>query len=233
MDEAYTGNLPGRREVRISLKIDTAPYTARRGSRPCNVKGKAASKRAQRRARLDSIGVEQDRGMVEKKRTDEGKPPESGDHSPRTREASGPLLLGGAYASKQDVRPQLTEEPNESPEESDPPIVVRDGKTDYMAKERADVQRSQSTDARGKNVPTRSVSSTLIALNRKAKEDKNHRFKDLYRLIDLQMLYTSYRSLQRNAAPGVTYEDHESNVDERPRALLDRHKGKRRYPNHS
>jgi retron-type reverse transcriptase len=41
------------------------------------------------------------------------------------------------------------------------------------------------------------------------------------------MLYTSYRSLQRNAAPGVTYEDHESNVDERPRALLDRHKGKR------
>lgn len=169
--------------------------------------------------------------MVEKKRTDEGKPPETGNPSPRTREASKPFrLLGNAYVSEPDVSPQLTEETNESLEESDPPIVVRDGKTDHMAKGRADGQRNQSTDARGKNVPTRSVSSTLIALNRKAIEDKNHRFKDLYRLIDLQMLYTSYRSLQRNAAPGVdgvTYEDYESNVDERLRTLLDRLKSKR------
>ena len=180
--------------------------------------------RASWQARIDSIGVEQDRGMVEKKRTDERKPPENGNLSPRTREASGPLLLGGAYAAKQDVRPQFTEEPNESLEKSDLPIVVRDGKTDHMEKGQADGQRSQSTDARGKNVPTRSVSSTLTALNRKAVEDKNHRFQDLYRLIDLQMLYTSFRSVKRNAAPGVdgvTYEDYESNIDEHLRTLLD------------
>ena len=168
--------------------------------------------------------------MVGKKLTNERKQPENGDPSPRTREASRPFrLLGNAYVSEPEVSPQLTEEINESLEESDPPIVVRDGKTDHMAKGRADGQRNQSTDARGKNVPTKSVSSTLIALKRKAKEDKNHRFKDLYRLIDLQMLYNSYRSLKRNAAPGVdgvTYEDYESNVDERLRTLLDRLKGK-------
>jgi hypothetical protein len=42
------------------------------------------------------------------------------------------------------------------------------------------------------------VSSTLSALARKAAGDKKHRFGSLYRLIDLQMLYESFRSLMRS-----------------------------------
>lgn len=168
--------------------------------------------------------------MVEKKRTNENDTAGTSGIPPRTRETSSPLLLGSAYASKQDVRPQLKEETNEGVEESDPPIVVRDGRTDYMAKERAEGQRSQSTHAGGKNVPRQSVSRTLTALNRKAKEDKEHQFQDLYRMIDLQMLYTSYRSLKKKASPGVdgvTYEDYEKNVDAHLCSLLGRLKEKR------
>ena len=169
--------------------------------------------------------------MVEKKRTNERATPENAARSPRTREASRPRLLGNAYysADQKAVSPQLTEETNESPEESDPPIVVRDGRTDHMAKERAVGHRRQSTHAGGKDVPRRSVSSTLTALNQKAIKAPNHRFEDLYRHIDLQMLYTSFRSLKKNAAPGmdgVTYADYESKLEEHLRALLGRLKRK-------
>ena len=67
-----------------------------------------------------------------------------------------------------------------------------------------------------------SVSSTLSALVRKAKADKKHRFKSLYRLIDLQMLYESFGNLKRSAAPGVdgvTVEDYEETLDENLRSL--------------
>lgn len=67
-----------------------------------------------------------------------------------------------------------------------------------------------------------SVSSTLSALTRKARRDKKHRFKSLYRLIDLQMLYESFGSLKRKAAPGVdgvTLEDYEEHLDENLRSL--------------
>lgn len=53
-------------------------------------------------------------------------------------------------------------------------------------------KRSQSTDTTRRNAPNKSVSSTLTALtalNRKAAESPKHRFKDLYRILDLQALY--------------------------------------------
>ena len=153
--------------------------------------------------------------------------PDNESRSPRTREASprsldGPRLLGGTID-------QLKEDSGGG-EESDPSIVVRDGRTDHTAKGWAGRHRSQSTHARGKNVPTQSVSSTLTALNRKAVEASKHRFRDLYRLIDLQALYESFRSLKKNAAPGVdgvTYDDYESNLDANLQDLLDRLIGKR------
>ena len=154
--------------------------------------------------------------------------PENESRSPRTREASASspdkiCLLG-------DGSDQLKEDRAEEVEESDPSIVVRDGRTDHMAKGWAERQRSQSTHARGKNVPKRSVSSTLTALNQKAVRAPKHRFGDLYRLIDLQALYESFRSLRKSAAPGVdgvTYEDYESNLHKNLQDLLDRLMGKR------
>ena len=154
--------------------------------------------------------------------------PENESRSPRTREASASslskvsLLWDGSY--------QLNEDRADSAEESDPPIVVRDGRTDHTAKGWAERHRSQSTHARGKNVPKRSVSSTLAALNQKAARNSEHRFRDLYRLIDLQAIYESFRSLKKSAAPGVdgvTYQDYESNLDDNLRDLLARLIGKR------
>jgi len=154
--------------------------------------------------------------------------PENESLSPRTRETSnltpeGPSLTGvGRY--------QLKEGAIDRAEESDPPIVVRDGKTDHTAKRWADKHRNQSTRARGRSAPIQSTSSTLIALNRKAMEAPKHRFRNLYGLLDLQALYGAFAELNKNAAPGVdgvTYEQYAENLDDNLRRLLDRLKGKR------
>ena len=82
---------------------------------------------------------------------------------------------------------QLKEDVSACGEESDPPIVLGDGRTDHMAKGRAEGQRHQSTHARGRNAPKQSVSRTLEALTRKAQKDKKHRFRSslsLNRLAD-------------------------------------------------
>ena len=159
--------------------------------------------------------------------------PEDESLSPRTREACSPTSSGNV--SSEGNLDQLNEGGIGGVQESDSPIVVRGGRTDHEAKGWTGKHRSQSTRARGKNVPKRSVSSTLDALNRKAEQEPKHRFRDLYRLIDLQMLYESFGSLKKSAAPGadgVTYEDYEVNLDENLRRLLDRLKGKRyRAPN--
>jgi RNA-directed DNA polymerase len=109
-------------------------------------------------------------------------------------------------------------------------ILLRDGSADHMGKGWAGSQRGQSTDTRGRNAPKRSVSSTLSALSRKAASAPKHRFRALYRLIDLQMLYESFRALKRRAAPGVdgvTVRAYEKNLDENLRSLLKRLIGKR------
>ena len=82
----------------------------------------------------------------------------------------------------------------------------------------------------GKECPMRSVSSTLTALNRKAEGAPKYRFRDLYRLLNLQALYESFGSLKKNAAPGVdgvTWEAYEANLDENLQGLLERLKAKR------
>jgi RNA-directed DNA polymerase len=99
-----------------------------------------------------------------------------------------------------------------------------------MAKGRAGSHRGQSTDARGRNAPTQSISSTLTALNRKAVKDRKHRFRSLYRLIDKQMLYDCFHQLKRGAAPGVdgvTVSEYEKRLAERLESLLSRLIGKR------
>jgi len=55
---------------------------------------------------------------------------------------------------------------------SDPLILLRDGRTDHMGKERTEQSTEQSTHALwGRNVPNRSVSSTLLKLREKAERE--------------------------------------------------------------
>ena len=89
-------------------------------------------------------------------------PPEkTGSRSPRTPEASTLSLR----ASARDIPDQLKEDLNEG-EESDSPIVVRDGKADRMTKGWAERQSEQSTHA-GKGLFPSSVSRSLFALGAK------------------------------------------------------------------
>lgn len=152
--------------------------------------------------------------------------PENSNWAPRTRDVSTPSLR----SSGRDIRDQLQEDTNEGVEKSDPPIVVRDGRTDRMAKGRAGSQRGHSTDTKGRNVPKQSISSTLTALNRKAEKEPKHRFQSLYRLIDKQMLYDSFYQLKRGAAPGVdgvTADEYEKKLEGNLEDLLNRLIGKR------
>jgi len=164
--------------------------------------------------------------------------PENESFPPRTREASIPSV--GGPDPRPDGTDQLKEDGVAGMVESDPFILVRGGRTDHTpahgfgdagtAKGWAGWQRGQCTHARGRNVPTQSVSSTLTALNRKAVGDRGHRFRDLYRLLNLQALYESFGSLKKNAAPGVdgvTWRAYEANLDENLRDLLERLKAKR------
>ena len=86
-----------------------------------------------------------------------------------------------AEASREDVQTQLKEELNVGGEESDSPIVVGDGKTDHMGKGRTVRLSEQSTDASGKLVPKKSVSSTLLELKGKARLEPEYWFCTLYR----------------------------------------------------
>ena len=95
-----------------------------------------------------------------------------------------------------------------SQQESDRSILVRDGRADHtpaqagMAKGSTGRQSDQSTHAGEKKVPTRSVSSTLIALRAKASREPGHRFGGLYTMIDAAMLRESFHLLRRAAAAG-------------------------------
>ncbi len=114
--------------------------------------------------------------------------------------------------------------------QSDPPMVVRDGRADHMATGRTEWLHEQSTHASGRNVPNQSVSRTLLELNEKARREPKYRFRSLYREINLPMLYESFRELKRSAAPGVdgeTVASYEKDLDERLRDLLERLKAKR------
>ena len=106
--------------------------------------------------------------------------------------------------------------------QSDLFIVVGDGNTDHTAKEQEGMQSGQSTHARGRNALIESVSRTLSALGTKAGDDPKHRFRNLSRLLDRQMLGEAFRTLKRKAAPGidgVTYDEYAANLDENLLAL--------------
>ncbi len=119
-----------------------------------------------------------------------------------------------------------------SHQESDLPILVRDGSTDHTpshghgdagtAKEQAGMQRGQSTHARGRNTLTQSVSRTLSALGTKAEKEPEHRFRGMARLLDRQLLGEAFRRLKRKAAPGidgVVHAEYAENLDENLLAL--------------
>lgn len=108
---------------------------------------------------------------------------------------------------------------------SDSSILLRDGRTDYMGKGRAGQTTEQSTHAKGRNVPNKSVSSTLLDLREKAEREPKHRFRSLYREINLPLLYASFRELKPGAAPGVdgvTVETYKEDLDDNLRQLLER-----------
>ena len=118
-----------------------------------------------------------------------------------------------------------------SQQESDRSILVRDGRADHtsaqagMAKGSTGRQRDQSTHAREKNVPTQSVSSSLIALGVKASSEPNYRFSGLYTMINEALLRESFHMLRRSAASGTdgqSVADYESNLDANLTDLLDR-----------
>jgi group II intron reverse transcriptase/maturase len=121
---------------------------------------------------------------------------------------------------------QLNEGVAKGAQESDLPIVVRDGSTDHTAKDQAGMQRGQSTHAtRGTNILNESVSRTLSALGTKAKEEPEHRFRSLARLLDRQMLGEAFSKLKRRAAPGIdgaTHGEYAQNLDENLLALESR-----------
>ena len=71
--------------------------------------------------------------------------------------------LAASLPEKEGVPTQLKEGVEWSGKESDPPIVVRDGRTDHMAKGRAERQSKQRTHVGRRMLPV-SVSSYLLAL---------------------------------------------------------------------
>ena len=172
-------------------------------------------------------GSLQDRGMCEEKRTDD-RPEEDG-----ALNSGGPTPVPPEMIYLQrinDFQPQ--EGIAKGARESDPLIVVRDGRTDHTpsrcygaagtAKWQAGMQSGQSTHARGTNTPVNGVSSTLSALGTKAGESPEHRFRSLARLLDRQMLGEAFSKLKRRASPGidgVTHDEYAKNLDENLLAL--------------
>ena len=117
-----------------------------------------------------------------------------------------------------------------TPGQSDSFEVLRDGRADHMGKERTGRPSEQSQHASGRTVPNKSVSRTLLDLRTKAEREPKHRFRSLYRMIDLPMLYDCYTQLRKDAAPGVDGLDvaeYGKQLDERLVDLLERLKSQR------
>jgi hypothetical protein len=98
-----------------------------------------------------------DRGMCAEKRRND-RPVKVG-----TLNSGGPEPIHGRIRSKVARRDRRQGDAAGRFRESDPPIVVRDGRTDYMAKGWAEGQGKQSTHARERNTPDQSVSRSLLA----------------------------------------------------------------------
>lgn len=71
---------------------------------------------------------------------------------------------------------------------------------------------------------------SLQGIANKAKRDKKHRFRDLYRMLNEEFLFGSWRYLNKRAAPGIdriTAAVYEENLQENILDLVERLKGKR------
>jgi RNA-directed DNA polymerase len=76
---------------------------------------------------------------------------------------------------------------------------------------------------------TNSVQTSLQAIAEKAASQKKHRFRDLYRLLDEQMLRDCWRSIRKDAAFGVdrvSAREYEEHLEENIRSLVERLKRK-------
>jgi len=87
--------------------------------------------------------------------------------------------------------------------QSDRSVVLRGGRTDHMGKGWAEGLHGQSAHALGRTVPKRSVSSTLLGLREKARREPKHRFRSLYREINLPMLYECFEVDPENWTGGL------------------------------
>ena len=73
------------------------------------------------------------------------------------------------------------------------------------------------------------MQTSLRGIARKAKQDKKHRFGNLYGMLDKAALYQAWRDMNKNAAPGVdkeTAKEFEENLDNNLNLLLEKLKSK-------
>jgi group II intron reverse transcriptase/maturase len=80
-----------------------------------------------------------------------------------------------------------------------------------------------------------SVQTSLQAIAKKASEQPGYRFRDLFRLLDEEMLRDSWRSIRKNAASGadrVSVAEYEQNLDGNIHQLVDELKRKRYRAKH-
>ncbi len=104
------------------------------------------------------------------------------------------------------------------------------GKAHHMGKDLTEVrspQRKLVPDTVGLEIhkPT-----SLWGIAKRAKANKKHRFRDLYRLLNAELLYASWRDLNKNAASGVdgvTAEQYQENLAANLQNLAERLKTKR------
>jgi group II intron reverse transcriptase/maturase len=181
---------------------------------------KPASKGASMASAQGPTGVVTGRGMCEEKRK-MNHPAEGG--TLNSGRLAAPVVEEIYLQRPNDFQP--TEGVAKSHQESDLPIVVRDGNADHTAKGQAGMQRGQSTHAGGRKTLDSCVSRTLSALGTKAEKEPEHRFRGLARLLDRQMLGEAFRRLKRKAAPGidgVTHAEYAKNLDENLLALESR-----------
>jgi RNA-directed DNA polymerase len=75
-----------------------------------------------------------------------------------------------------------------------------------------------------------SVQTSLLGIAHKAKSDKRHRFRNLYRELNEELLLASWRLLRKDAALGVdrvSAAEYEANLAENIKQLVERLKQKR------
>ena len=109
--------------------------------------------------------------------------------------------------------------------ESDHLIVLRDGRADHMGKGVTVIGSAQRPLAPDTVGPGIDEPTFLRAISIKAGTAKAHRFQNLYRHLDEQMLHHAWRTLNKKGAPGVdkvTIAQYGENLDENIRRLVER-----------